>query len=367
MISYLALCAAAFVNVVLALLALLPTTNGGALPPLGFGRVARSAGVVALSTLAMGAVLGRGADGLITLVILDLAIVAPLAGLLVLILHRREHRASMVARVAAVLALALAPVAVYARAVEPFALRLERVDVPLARRVAGSGPVSVGVLADVETRTPGDYEQRAVELLMSGRPDIVLVPGDVLQSGTPSRPARSVALRQLFEGLSAPLGVWVVPGDHDEYGVLASALEDTGARLLLNEWVELTLGERDVLLLGLGHGPEADEALRRFEELPDQGELRLVLVHMPRAVLDLSKDAIVDLVVAGHTHGGQVSLPVIGAVFAPTPLPRAVAAGGLHEVNGHSLYISRGVGVERDGVPPMRLFCPPEVSLLTLR
>ncbi|HTE06996.1 MAG TPA: metallophosphoesterase, partial [Planctomycetota bacterium] len=75
----------------------------------------------------------------------------------------------------------------------------------------------------------------------------------------------------------------------------------------------------------------------------------------------------VDLVVAGHTHGGQVRLPWIGPLITLTAVPRAVAGGGLHELNGTPLYVSRGVGHEQGDAPRVRFLCPPEISLLTLR
>ena len=74
----------------------------------------------------------------------------------------------------------------------------------------------------------------------------------------------------------------------------------------------------------------------------------------------------VDLVVAGHTHGGQVCLPGIGPLFTCTQVPQPVAAGGLHRLLNRWVYVSRGSGHERGQAPRIRLFCPPEVSILTL-
>ena len=74
-----------------------------------------------------------------------------------------------------------------------------------------------------------------------------------------------------------------------------------------------------------------------------------------------------DLTIAGHTHGGQVRIPFFGPPITLSRVPRRVAGGGLHELQGNAIYVSRGVGCERASAPRVRLNCPPEVSLLTLR
>ena len=107
-------------------------------------------------------------------------------------------------------------------------------------------------------------------------------------------------------------------------------------------------------------------ALAAFETAPGDEDIRLVLAHRPRVVTSLAPDTRVDLVVAGHTHGGQVAFPWIGPPIVLSPLPNRVAAGGLHALDGRRLYISRGVGMERFQAPRIRFLVPPEVTLLTL-
>jgi predicted MPP superfamily phosphohydrolase len=84
-------------------------------------------------------------------------------------------------------------------------------------------------------------------------------------------------------------------------------------------------------------------------------------------VLDLEHDSGFDLVVAGHTHGGQVQLPLFGPAITLTGVPRHVAAGGQHEINGNLIYVSRGVGIERGQAPRLRFMCPPEIAILELK
>ncbi len=106
--------------------------------------------------------------------------------------------------------------------------------------------------------------------------------------------------------------------------------------------------------------------IRRLAEAPGSTDIRILLTHAPDAALLLPRDSRVDLVVAGHTHGGQIQLPLVGPLVTFSRVPRDVAGGGLHVLDGTQVYVSRGVGCERGQAPQIRFLCPPEVSLLTL-
>jgi uncharacterized protein len=74
----------------------------------------------------------------------------------------------------------------------------------------------------------------------------------------------------------------------------------------------------------------------------------------------------IDLVLAGHTHGGQVVLPLLGPPHTAIRLPRRYA-GGLNDYGGIALHVSRGIGMERGFAPPVRFLCPPEVCVVDVR
>ena len=81
-------------------------------------------------------------------------------------------------------------------------------------------------------------------------------------------------------------------------------------------------------------------------------------------MLQLPADSGIDLVVAGHTHGGQVALPMFGPPLTLSAVPRQVGAGGLHEVRGNPIYVSTGVGMERGQAPQLRFGVRPSVAVL---
>ena len=112
--------------------------------------------------------------------------------------------------------------------------------------------------------------------------------------------------------------------------------------------------------------PGSRALARWLEEAPGRGDIRLLLAHRPDAVYELRPRTRVDLVVAGHTHGGQLQLPLVGPLMIASRVPRDVGAGGLHGLDDRWIYVSRGVGVERGQAPKLRLGAPPEVAVITL-
>jgi predicted MPP superfamily phosphohydrolase len=130
------------------------------------------------------------------------------------------------------------------------------------------------------------------------------------------------------------------------------------------------VGDRQITIGGIELDYGSAAAARTIDQLetaPGLDDVRLLLTHRPDPVLGLGPATRVDLVVAGHTHGGQVQLPFVGPLMTLTSVPRPVAAGGLHDLgSGRRIYVSRGVGLERGQAPRLRLLCPPEVSLLEL-
>jgi predicted MPP superfamily phosphohydrolase len=108
-------------------------------------------------------------------------------------------------------------------------------------------------------------------------------------------------------------------------------------------------------------------ALHDIESRPGADDVRIVMSHRPDVAYELVRNSRVDLVVAGHTHGGQIAIPFFGPPFVSSNVPRRVGWGGLHELAGRRLYVSRGIGWEHGHAPRLRFCSPPEVSILTLR
>ncbi|HKC25382.1 MAG TPA: hypothetical protein VKF32_11605, partial [Thermoanaerobaculia bacterium] len=105
------------------------------------------------------------------------------------------------------------------------------------------------------------------------------------------------------------------------------------------------------------------DSLRALLLPPPPGGLSLAVGHAPDFALGASRLGTVDLALAGHTHGGQVVVPGVGPLLTFSRLPKSFASG-THTLNGLPLVVTKGVGMERQWAPRIRLFCPPDVTIV---
>ncbi|MFL5574600.1 MAG: metallophosphoesterase [Gemmatimonadaceae bacterium] len=271
--------------------------------------------------------------------------------------------------------LPLLALAVHATVVEPYDLRLTRVDVPVADLPSALDGYTIAVLSDLHCgpAAPPAYVARAIALARSTSPDLVALVGDYAVSirRTPRLNERwyGAAMRALdapLRSLCPPDGVLAVLGNHDHYfdaDAVARWLGALGARVLVNDSVAVRRGDATLVIGGV------DDAREGYVD-PDGGcagqpadAPTIVLAHNPDAVLALGAGRRIDLVVSGHTHGGQVVLPVIGAISTHALVCTRHAASGWVPNDRAPLFVSRGVGVQH----PPRIGCPPEVVVLKLR
>jgi predicted MPP superfamily phosphohydrolase len=170
---------------------------------------------------------------------------------------------------------------------------------------------------------------------------------------------------EVFKNLSAPMGVYAVLGNHDFWSgreavdMLTNGLPN--AKWLRNESIVLKQGGESLRIAGVDdywHGFSLERAIGK------DNVCKVLLSHNPDINLALEQRQMhVDLVLSGHTHGGQIVLPFVGAPFLPVKTGRRYQEGLVRD--GHRLtFVTRGVGTV---LLPFRYQCPPEVSVLTLR
>jgi hypothetical protein len=282
---------------------------------------------------------------------------APSVAALAAVLLWRQRRTA--ATCAALASLALGATGIDAFLIEPRALGVTRYEI----ESSGVGEAfRIALVADIQTSDPGAYEDAALGLLAQQRPDLILFTGDYLQVHPGLLADRIRDFQDLLsrhDGLGAPLGAYAVRGNVDGYRRWTelfahsriSPLEATQS-IEVNRWLTLT---------GLG----VDDSFDPDIVLPRSGEgFHIVFGHSPDYALG-EIDA--DLLVAGHTHGGQVRIPFFGPIITFSKVPRSWAGGRTSLGKDKSLIVSRGVGMERGNAPPIRFFCPPEIVVIDVR
>ena len=319
--------------------------------------------------------------GSMSVTYLVLVVGVPLAAVGVLVgavVRRRRRRNRIGTRLATRPALAicvggllLAPIGFYATHIEPGMLEVDRpAPLAVAPERAGEDPITIGVLTDLQTPTIGDRERAVADELMVAKPDLILLPGDIIQADDVIFDHQLDALHELLNRLSAPGGVFLVGGDVDKpLERLPRIVESTGVRYLDDEIVTTTVGDRSVTIAGIGvdyQSSDAQAVVDRLASEPGDDDIRILLSHRPDPVLGLAAGSRIDLQVSGHTHGGQVAIPFIGPLMTLSSVPRHVGAGGLHELDGNAIYVSKGVGLERGQAPQLRFGVRPDIGVLTV-
>lgn len=249
-------------------------------------------------------------------------------------------------------ALALGPLARLRREGGTFTAPLHRF--PLAGLEA---PLEILHLTDVHLRGDDAWLGALVEAMAGLRPDLLCITGDVV-----AREWRPEAVHRFLAALPpARLGRYAIMGNW-EYWAKATperwraTLAEHGVRLLLEEWVDLgplVLAGTDDALAG------APQPGRVVEALP-AGRPTVVLTHSPALFPTLARPG-VDLVLAGHSHAGQVRLPALGSLWVPRGTGPYVS--GWYRQGSSWLYVGRGVGWS---IAPVRMWCPPELARIKL-
>jgi hypothetical protein len=240
-------------------------------------------------------------------------------------------------------------------------------EVRLALAGWRGAPLRLAVLSDLHVGSPWNGRSRlahVVDMVNAQHPDAIVLLGDyVIQGVLGGRFVEPEDVAGELSRLSAPRGVYAVLGNHDWWfdgERVRRALVSAGLRVLENEAVPVAHAEGRFWVAGLAdlmtRRPDVRCALRAVPA----GEPVLLLSHGPD--LFESVPDRVTLTLAGHTHGGQVRLPFIGAPIVPSIYGQRYAAGRVVE-KGRTMFVTTGIGTS---ILPLRFGVPPEIVMLTL-
>ena len=241
-------------------------------------------------------------------------------------------------------------------------------------------PFRIVQLSDLHNNTFGEHNEKLVEKVLAQEPDIILITGDLINE---SEEELSIAL-ELISSLSKKVAVFISFGNHEinyekRFGIdLTSLYEDAGAKVLEFEYEDIEINGQKIRIGGLfgyclsekylstGEANEKEVAfLKEFQNTP---LYTILMCHMP--VTWIINDSLnqwdCDLVLCGHSHGGQIRIPFIGGFYAPDQGYFCGRESGIYysEDKSKVMLLSRGLG-SNERIP--RLNNTPEITVIDMR
>lgn len=260
--------------------------------------------------------------------------------------------------------------------VEPYRIVIREFDVPMRHLPAGAEGLKIAQLSDIHGSgiTSFGIIRNAIEVCNSLAPDIVVLTGDFVSRRNSyshvtlarlwAKPVMEYARRVADELslLRARDGVFAVPGNHDHSHGRCDAIMDLLAGGGITPLVNTHTTVRGMPLVGLDDLRAGRPALRQALQGVDGEKAHVILSHNPRLLLMVPQRNC--LMISGHTHAGQVHLPVLPIRLKPSDVNQSPYLGGWYRQGEARLYVNNGLGSVHF---PMRYRCPPEIAVFTLR
>ena len=263
----------------------------------------------------------------------------------------------------------LSGVVFYATWIEPFHVVITRQTLAL-----DAGPVNKPMrmlqLSDIHFEGPSPREASVLRAVASLKPDLIVLTGDYLNLSSVYDPDAQAGLRTFLSQLHAPLGIYAIPGSPpvDVPEIVPEVLSELPIHWLDDEATAIETEGQTLWLMGVRTSYRIDRDRAALNELIDQAPsegARILLYHTPDLMPYLTDAMKIDLYLCGHTHGGQIRLPLYGAVATSSRWGKRYEQGPYRE-GRTTLYVSRGLGLEGLGAPRARFLAPPELILWEL-
>ena len=250
---------------------------------------------------------------------------------------------------------------------EPASLELNEYRLEIPNWPQSLAGLRIAALADLHVGSPFnglDKLERIVVLTNQSNPDLIVLLGDyVIQGVTGGDFVPPNESAPVLAKLQAPLGVWALLGNHDWWldgEWVQDTLKHHGISVLENSSVPIQRGSEEFWLTGIGDLWEGHADIpQALKDVPDNAPT-VAITHNPDIFPGVPSR--VNLVLAGHTHGGQVRIPFFGPVIVPSAHWRRFAAGHIVD-DGRHMFVSTGLGTS---ILSVRFLVPPEISLLVI-
>jgi uncharacterized protein len=307
-----------------------------------------------IATLSLAILLGEKGFGRARLVSYGLSIHAIVILVCCSVLLQKTNK--IVASICILIAILLSTISIYSFFVEPFKLEVTEYAIQSSKI---KKPYKVAVISDFQADQFTKYEREVLKETQLAKPDLILMTGDYLQ---PIDKKQGLKLASEFTGylqelrFSAPLGVYAVRGD-TERPSWEHIFDSTSVRTF-EQTDRFEIDGIKITALSRNDSKNVDLFV---SESPS---FQIVFGHSPNFALG---NVNADLLIAGHTHGGQLRLPFFGPLYIKSKIPRRWGAGMTPLDHERTLIVSRGIGMERGYAPRFRFLCRPELVFVELK
>ncbi len=247
----------------------------------------------------------------------------------------------------------------YGEVYEPNNLEVQRASIAVKGLKV---PIKIAHISDLQTDDLRAMHLEAQRSVNDFAPDLIFFTGDLI-----NHPSIESEIQVYLRGFKSRSGSFAVSGNIDMHLNLSEFYKDTGFTVLDGDFRKIKVEGNSVGVVGLGLDNFADRSLlvSLLEKL-GRVDVTLLLSHVPDTMAT-AKGLSVTALFSGHTHGGQMCPPWGGPILTLSGVSRKIAAGGIQQVEGLSVVVSRGLGMEGHVAPRVRTFCRPQVLLLELK
>ena len=257
--------------------------------------------------------------------------------------------------------------AAWAFVIEPSRLVLRETQLTLPSCPPSLKGLRIAVISDLHAGSPYitiDKIHLIVETTNAAKPDLILLPGDFVINGVLGGSfMEPKTLASELKGLRARIGVFATLGNHDWWynaRRVKESLETASILMIENDAAMIKRDGAAIWIVGIGDKLEGHPDIASALAKVDNSAPIIAITHNPDIFPSIP--AKVALTIAGHTHGGQVALPIIGRPIVPSEFGQRYATGHIVE-GGKHLFVATGIGTS---ILPVRFRVPPEISLLTI-
>ncbi|MCK4592788.1 metallophosphoesterase [Candidatus Parcubacteria bacterium] len=249
---------------------------------------------------------------------------------------------------------------------EPNNIQVERISVEIENLPESFNGAKIVHLTDFHSRNFSRREKRVLEILEDIDPDFVFITGDFIDHSTKDLDSCQKFWRELSSQYQGK--TFGVLGNHEHWikspdiAAIKKMLEENGISVLNNENRKIFQGGKYIYLLGVDDPDSEKDDLPKAMINTEENIPKILLAHSPDIIDNLQGEK-VDLILVGHTHGGQVVIPFVKPFWVPTK-NRGKYASGLFRINDTNLYVNRGIGMASLQI---RFNCPPEITVIELK